>query len=509
MKNVEELTENEFYITDNGNIFNISFDKIFGREQLSAYNEFEMTAKRNFKNLSPMILETYEEIFLDEGGKFNSDLSIILFNMLSAKSTIMTSTLQYNTFIEIIDKVINSGDELLLKTIDTFVEERYSLSLDKITEDTKNKNKKVNKELQFSDNHAKILLKIAYLYRIMIPIISVYFTYNKTNINESEDEEFDENNSQIFAYLFEKFAKNPKALRNKLYKLTYSRISKTAYSDKRFWSAAKNVGITKDTEALEIYRKLLTNAIPKLSIDGDKNIVSFLQSVINNQIDFLFQNKFKYRFTSLTNETEKYGNDDDDEISEFERVEIMMSRADEGSFIIRQMNIKDVLPTIPQKLGVGVDDSEVKFWMNKISRNTIQEQIIALMTFKYFDDKEALKFIDFYGYVYLLLACKKFLEIHKFIYLPQILVANCEKHKERVNICGKKVRPEIMNSKKYLELFNSKYSNFSEEIDKPFLAFIGTTYSSVFTDANGNELFDSNVKVGKIAEEIVDLASLV
>ena len=58
-----------------------------------------------------------------------------------------------------------------------------------------------------------------------------------------------------------------------------------------------------------------------------------------------------------------------------------------------------------------------------------------------------------------------------------ILTANCEKHRERVNISGKKVRPEILNSKINTGLNSGKISgNFSEEIEKPFLAFIGQLY---------------------------------
>jgi hypothetical protein len=109
----------------------------------------------------------------------------------------------------------------------------------------------------------------------------------------------------------------------------------------------------------------------------------------------------------------------------------------------------------------------------------------------------------------LLIACKKFLIQQKYIYLPLILTAQCEKHRERVNISGKKVRPEILNSKKYTDLLKEKYPNFSDEIEKPFLAFIGTVYSSVFKDNDGNEIFNSSVKVGKIAEEIVDIATLI
>lgn len=489
-----------------------------------------MSSKRNFKNLSPLILSTYEELFLDNEGTIKDDVELIFFNILKSKSDIMVAeNLTYDKFIECLDVIMHSGDNLLINIVDKFVEDNYALTLDKITQETKDKKKKVNTELQFSDNHAKDLLKISYLYRVMIPIISVYFYYNKSmfnnvkpqvienditeQINEVELEElrFDEVNTNIFAYLFDKFATNPEALRNKLYRLTYSGVSKTTYSDKRFWLAAKNVAITERSEALEIYKKILTNAIPKLSIDGDKNVISFLQSVINNQVDFLFQNKFKYHFSTLGGTDTHYSTDDDEDstMSESERLEILSTRKNEGSYIIRKMNIKDVLDRLPERFNVGVSDAEVKDMMGKITRNQIQEQIISLITFKYFQDKDALKFISFYEYCYLVIICSKYLQQYKFIYLPQILTAKCEKHRERVNISGKKVRPEILNSKKYTDMIDAKYANFAEEIKGPFLAFIGTVYSSIFKDENGEEIFDSTVKVGKIAEEIVDLARLV
>ena len=518
---IEKGNEDSFFITDSGNIFGIAFDKIFEKPELKPYNLFNMSSKRNFKNLSETILETYEEIFFVDGGRFNSELELVFFNILNTKAIIAgNEETSYEEFIKLIDKITDDGDNLLIRTIDNFVKENYALNLDKITEDRKEKKKKINEELQFNDKHARTLLKISYLYRIMIPTISNYFSYNKflfkipsdvvlRNQNK-EDFEFEEINSKIFAYLFEKFAENPEALRNKLYKLTYSRVSKTSYSDHRFWAKAKNLAITQETETLEIYKKLLTNAIPKLSIDEDKNIISFFQSVINNQIDFLFQNKFKYTVTSLGNNFIKYANEEDDDIvTDFERIEIQTTRKDEGSYLIRKLNIQEIIKKIPEYFDVTVEDAEVKAILPKLNRNLIQEEIIAMITFKYFKDKQALKFIDFYQYCFLLLACKKYLEKNKFVYLPQMLTAICEKHKERANICGKKVRPEILMSKKYRELFESKYKNFEDEIEKPFLAFIGTTYSSIFKNEEGEEIFDSSVKVGKIAEEIVDLAYLV
>jgi len=509
--------EETFFSGDGGSYFGIAFDMIFKQKPIGVYNLFEMNSKRNFRNLTGSILETYQELLLTKTGKFNEDYAMILFDILNIKSKLMVNETNFESFLEMLDVLTDSNNGLLLTLIDNFVEKNYALELDKITKETKDNKKKVNEELQFSDAHAKGLLKISYLFRFMIPIISVYFTYNKTlfakneeelQSEEFEDMKFDEINASIFKHLFEKTAKNHKALKNKLYKLAYSRVSKTSYSDKKFWSVAKNQGITKETVTLDIYKKLLVNAIPKLSIKSDKNIVSFFSSVINNQIDFLFQNKFKYKYTSLGDTAEKYASEDEDS-SEYERLEIQMLRKDEGLFIIRKLNIEHVLKTIPEKFGVEVTDDEVKTEVMVTNRHTVQEKIISMLTFKYFKDKTAIKFLSYPQYTFLVIAVRKYLEKHKFVYLPQILTAKCEKHKERTNISGKRIRPLIQDSKKYKELFDSKYKNFSEDIEKPLSSIIGTTYSSVFTDNEGKELFDSTVKVGKVADELLDLAFLI
>ena len=65
--------ENSFFVASNGNYFGIAFDKLFGQPQLSIYNTFEMSSKRNFKNLCAMILETYNELFLDENGEIKEE----------------------------------------------------------------------------------------------------------------------------------------------------------------------------------------------------------------------------------------------------------------------------------------------------------------------------------------------------------------------------------------------------------------------------------------------------
>lgn len=356
-----------FFCSEDGSTFNISFEQLFSYEQLKAYDVFDLSSKRNFKNISSIIVDTYNEIFIEEG-KFRDELSIILLNMLNIKRKICTSSpILLNDFLAMMNAVTGTADRLLIREIDSYVESNYCLHLDETTAEMIAAKKNVNTELIFSDEHAKTILKISYLYRILIPIISEYFTYNKnyfskkaTEIDkayeESTDEEkeellFEEVNATIFSYLFEKFAKNADALRNKLYKMAYSRVMPTKQTASAYWDAAAQLGITIETVTIEIYNKLLTNTIPKLIIDPDLNIINYFHAVLKNQVMFLFCNKFKVHYKILdTNYNDKYT--DDNDMSEYEKLEIEQSKRDEGSLIIQNISIKNTINKLPELFDV-------------------------------------------------------------------------------------------------------------------------------------------------------------
>lgn len=512
-----------FFCSEDGSTFNISFDQLFSYEQLKAYNVFDLSSKRTFKNISSIIVDTYNDIFMEEG-KFRDNLSIILLNMLNIKRKVSTILpISLNDFLAMLNAVTGTAERLLIKEIDNFVEENYCLELDKATEEMIAAKKNVNEELIFSDEHAKTILKISYLYRILIPIISEYFYYNKNYFNkkateienayeeEEEDKEellFDEVNSIIFSYLFEKFAKNADSLRNKLYKMAYSRIMPTKQTAKTYWAAAEQLGITIETVTIDIYNKLLTNTIPKLIIDPNLNIINFFHAVLKNQVMFLFCNKFKVHYRILdVSYNDKYT--EDNEMTEYERLEIEQSKKDEGSLIIQNISIKNTVNKLPEYLDVDVSEKEIQSMYGYIKYNIVQERIVSMLTFKYFKNTSSIKRLNAYEYAKVLVCCKKFLEKHKLYLLSQIIVSKCEKHRERVAITGTKIRVKIESSKKYQELFAKKYKNFKEEVEKPLSSLISTVYSSTFKDDEGNEIFDTSVKVGNIADELVEVAYLV
>lgn len=518
MENIFEVKNESFYI---------KFDKLFEKPKLEIYNQFDLSSKRNFKMMTGSILETYEKIFLnEENGEFKENLSFTILNILNAQSKIMKDdkmTLQ--TFLSLLTTIIECADEALLKEIGAIIENGYGLSLDETTKKMRQQKKSVNDQLVISDYQAKILIKIAYVDRILIPLISQYFIYNKSEFpnkssividdsdedSDSEDLVFSEINQVIFEHIFSVVAKNEKDnLLQKIYKLCYSRIILTSQNSKKFWNVAKNDGITKESASFEIYSKLISNSIPKIQLNKDLNLVNFLSTIIRNQIMFLFSNKFKVHYQTI-NPSSTDGSlfeSNEDNMTELEKLENRLSRKNEGSLIINRLSIAQVLNSIDEIFDVPVLNEEINANLAYVHQNPIQEKIISLLSYKYFKSTDAIKQLNVFEYTKLLIACAKYLEQRKFVLLPKILLSKCIKQKDRSAITGNKIKMQIENAKRYNMLLEEKYKDFHSDIERNIQSLIATVYNSIFIDTAGNEVFDS-AKIVDLANEVVEFAFLI
>jgi hypothetical protein len=500
-----------FYLSKKSKAFNISFSEIF-KQNLDVYNKFSMRSKRNFKNNAEIILETYEDLFLDEGGRVKNSMVMELQNILYVKSIMMTKdNMAYEEFIDLIDFITTDN---LLDVIDGYVEDSYTLSLDEMTRKT---NKNVNPELQFQDKHAKMILKISALQKLMTPIISEYFLYNKSiytkkniDFSEMEDDDldfleeynFEQANTNIFFYLLTKFSEEGVSLTRKIYKLVESRVSRTKYSDTGFWNMVKSRGITPESETRDIYRKIIANNIAKLK--NNSNIVSYFQSVINNSIDYLLQNKFKVKINAIN-----LNNVNNDNLSEYEKLEIQMLRKDEGVVRLRKLNIQENIKTLEQELDIFITNEELnEFNKRVITKNIMQERLLSLFISRRFDDKNAVFYLDHMQYMKTLFIMIKYMERHDFILLPRILTSKVVTLNEKVTVNGKRIRPRIMKGTKFKSILDGKFGYFGEVVQSPILSIIGTLYNNDFYDEEEEQLINDNVKVQNIADEILDFIAL-
>lgn len=527
-KNTQNSDADElFSFYNDGGVFTIRFDAIFGKPLLSVYNDFNLSSKRNFKLSAGYIKESYESIFLDADGKFKPDTDITLLALLKAKADIQKAAAEIKPedFLTIVDSVIASGDSAILKEIRAFVDANYTLSLNEATKKMKASHKTVNEQLIISDGYAKTILCVAYLDRLFIPLISQYLFSNKKYFAEASNSankptatdaslSLETVNQTVFEHIFDVAAGSEATdIKNKIYKMVFSRLRQVSFSGRKFWTKALQYGITIDTAATEIYSKIITNSISKILITKGCNVVNFLSTICANQVMFLFSFNFREHYQPIDptklSETLFDANDSEENMSEIEKMESLLGKTDEGHLVIQTMTINNVMDTIEQKMDVSVSPQEIASVMPYIHMNPIQEQLVSLLTYEYFDSPTAIRQLTAAQYCKLVICCQKFLMARKFIYLPKILLSRCIRQRDKTILTGNKIKDKISSSKRYRDLIDTKYANAKDTAERTIELIISSIYSSTFEDANGESIFDNSAKIGAVSEEVVDLCYLI
>jgi NAD-dependent SIR2 family protein deacetylase len=515
-----------FTFIPGGDIFTIRFDTIFDKPLLNIYNAFDMGAKRNFKLAAGRIQETYINILCDEKGELLPDAELVLLGLLKIQSDIIfTEDMKLDDFLKEIDTVFSYGSGALIKATSKYVDANYSLTLDETTKNMKAKHKNVNKQLIISDDSAKALLVAACLDRLLTPVVSEYFSKNKSYITNraanavpgtdpSKCLSVDDTNQKIFEHIFD-LSTGDKAteLKNKIYKMVYSRLRVTSFSGRKFWTKAQEYGVNVDTISNEIYSKIIVNSIPKLLFTKGLNVVNFLSAICSNQVLFLFSYNFREHYQPIdptkSSDLLFESGDEDDSMSEIEKMEATMGRVDEGHLFIQKLTIEDTMKTIDQKLDVSVNVGEIATAMPYIHMNPIQEQIISLLTYKYFESNNSIKQLNASQYCHLIISVSKYLQAHKFVYLPKILLSKCIKQRDKTVLTVNKMKDKIDSSKRYRELIDKKYSKFKQPAENAIEMITSSIYNSSFVNVKGEDIMDNVAEIGPISEEIVDLCELI
>lgn len=512
--------QEKFFATTTSGDFVVRFDKILGKPGLSIYNIFEISTKRNFRNELDHILETYEEIFIDEDtGTLNEAGEWFILHLLNAKVDMMEAkTMSFDGAFELIDKIIESKNSVLTNRIAEFVEDNY---IDMTTTDTE-KYKKNNdlKQLVITNDLAKKICEVAYMHRLLIPVIADYLVLSGAQNDDVELDENEDNSNmslknedicnKMFDHIIDKCSTQPKRIKNKLYKLVESRVNKYNFSATAFWEKASDYTVSPASFIENIYKKVLNSAIHKMNmLEEDFNIVSYLQSIINNQIAFKFGMKFNdtYTYYNPSNGSYQVSRKDDNKDLTLDKIEAQLATVDEGNLIIEQCN-KNIVDIIPKIFGVSAEDIEVQTALNYIKINPVQEQIVSLLTYKYFDSVDTIKTMSTYEYAKVLLCCSKYLAKNNFVILSKILMSNCYAHIEKISITGNKIKSKIQSTKEYQALIRNKYASYQNEIEKPLESLIATIRSSQFVDSDNNDIFEEGISLEEVANEVCQLVNL-
>lgn len=164
--------------------------------------------------------------------------------------------------------------------------------------------KNISESLQYTNDHAKMLLEISILMDCAIPL-TIHFAH-VNRITEIDDFILD-----VYDIILQRF---PAAdIFSKLYTTSYSNVSKSEYKNAILWAKQDVRGKDVATHSLESVNNIILNIMPKYAFD--KNIVALnYTSVIKNTKCQITDIGYEYNFVPLSSSKR----DAEDSTSEFD-----------------------------------------------------------------------------------------------------------------------------------------------------------------------------------------------
>ena len=348
--------------------------------------------------------------------------------------------------------------------IDKMNIEQYNLEL----------NYKNNKSpvLEYTDLHAKIMLKISVMQNMMIPLVAHFLVKKKVPSTEVKNVLL-----RAFDLLFQatKMVYNIDLI-SKIHETTFSNVIKNTSSNSILWDMQNIRGRNSTTHSIETVENIIMQIIPKYTYD--KNIIHFNYNAINRDIKFRVTDvPYEYSFVVLSSSTR-----DDDNNSECDKFEAHAAKLNEAILIQTLINCRTTMERIEIKYG-PFDEREIQFYYQQLSRNgkfivnSLQKTLVTYLFAKEFEDPQAVKIVNIRQYIILIIAARRLLSSYKLFQLPYMIGGKVNRIVTRKNI-NKRELQKIEQSK-YYDLIHEKYNNKKIEQDV-ILGLLAQILSSEF-----------------------------
>jgi hypothetical protein len=519
-------------IIEDGKQLQINFNEALttlGRVDLSAMSIFSLVAKRNYAKpeVAAMIAGTVNDLLNASDGRLAYGYLAVQQGIMSGQWSKHMTWEELGTgegegpayyddgrpvmrpvdgaFIEFAIAELLSPEITAL--IGASVESSYTLDLNAKTVEAK----RVNSELQFTDAHAKLILKASLAIRVLIPAMTQYMSVNGQKKNENML--FDAYN--LAFRLFDpavaaagvEGAEAPEEIDAlaKIFKLTESNVFATRYSDKVIWSYLKNVGLDVLIVTRRVNKKIIVDVIPK--IDHERNLIKFLIGVIRNQVKFQFKQDFPVSFKPVD-----MMRADNEGMTEFDKIEASLIRIDEGQAVINRLSVSEQIAAVSDAIGVRVGEHELDHYMQNMQVNTLQTNIVFLFFAKHAGGYHNLYNCCRSEYVTLCVLMKKWLEAKEFKILPQYVVATPQLPlAERKGVARKDFTAKLMASGAWKRIHERMMRHTAQNLadSQYIMRTIATMHATTFfrLPGMGEETALEGIEPEVIDVRIEDLAS--
>jgi len=327
-------------------------------------------------------------------------------------------------------------------TADEFIERVY------VPAGERSRRRKANVELQFTDEHSKLVLKVSFLMKVLVPLITEYLACKGQGRN---DELF----LKCFEPCFEAVERPGVNIRDKLFKIVSSRIRTTRYSDKTMWNLLGNMSLDPNIISAQFFRKILVDILPKL--EPTRPVISYLHVTLKNLLMYQFRANFDrtYRPQNMLEVVDPK----QEKLTNFERLEFQLARLDESASLVTEAKLADLVVSCLRHPRIRITPGEVEYYKERLQVNTVQTQLMFLFFAKRVGRYHSLYNLKYGEYVILLAFFRKWLRANGFEFLSRWITTTFPEgiDQERRVINAKDFVDGLTMSRTYKYLGDVKY----------------------------------------------------
>lgn len=346
-------------------------------------------------------------------------------------------------------------DDAAAETIGQIVDQTYAAEEVDIDTDHGGRN---NEELQFTNEHALIILRWSFACVAAAPIITAFMDERDIPARDSMNLIMG-----CFGALLRRFepAGAETDVLAKIRKLVESRVLQTRYSDKVMWNYLRNIATDPYIFIDRLFRKFVAEGIPKL--EQGTNIIKFFHTFLKNQIKFQFTAKFPLSFKPVRPDVM-----DPDGVGAMEHLETELIRKDEGAIVLSELGCAAALREAYREVGWEPDPEEVEHWTDMLRAfgvNSWQRGMVTKFFLPRLGRVEYVKTRTLPDYVRMMLVTRRWLRDGGFPALADYLGARVTEGADGKRLLArKKFVREFMDSAAYRELLGGCFSTTSQSL---------------------------------------------
>ena len=479
-------------IVDSG--ISIDFASYY-QKNIKDYNYFPVSRKRNFANLAEQCAAALE--ILVRHADFSFGLMTLRYDI-----SLPPEDSDFVSEEDLPARVAELFDADVCATIGSIVDNAYIENAVDIDTEHNGRN---NEELQFTNDHARVILRWSFACNAVAPIITTYMDEHDIQSRESMNVIMG-----VFCALlrcFEPEGGDTDVLA-KIRKLVESRVLQTRYSDKVMWSYLRNLAIDPHIFIDKLFRKFIAECLPK--IQQGTNIIKFFHSFLKNQVRFQFTAKFPMSYRAIRPDVM-----DSDGVGAMEHLESELVRKDEAAGVIGELVVSQVLRDTCREMKWEPPSENVRHWCHlarEYGINAWQRGMVTKFFLPRIGRVEHIKTRSLVEYVQMFLLVRHWLHENGFPALYDYMSARVTEGADaRKLLARKKFVREFMDSTAYRELLGTCYSTSSQSIidSGVVLDMISSVHAGNFerlpseTDVATEERPVVNHRVETVAQEVL------